>query len=261
VRGEPAGTPVRACSDGLRRVHGPGGARRPVPRPDEQAPGSSLVDQDETPTEVLPGSAAGQHQPTEPLALARYAERMAVDGPQHPAESAWWPDHRVGQAEPPTQTIIGLPARARGPVRSAPGQRAGASLASPRGGRPRWLLVAGIAIGLVVVAVCGLTVVKLTAAKPTSVVLIHPARSAATATTVTHGAGPGSAAPGQAPAVTAPAQAAGQQPAAQMAPPPSPAASAQPSPSASSAPAGSTSPAASPPAQPPSPGATGAASP
>ena len=219
------------------------------------------MDQDETPTELLPGSAAGPRQPTEPLALARYAERMVVDGPQQTAESAWGPDHGVGPSEPPTQTIIGLPARASGPVRSAPGQRAGASPPSSRSWRPRWLLVAGIAIGIVVVAVCALIVVNLTAAKPTSVVLIHPARPAAPTSTVTQRAGQASSAPRQAPAARAPAQAAGQEPTAQAAPPPPPAASAQPSPSASPAPAGSTGPAASRPSQPPSPGATGAASP
>lgn len=89
------------------------------------SPGSLLVDQEEAPTEVLPGSAAGPHPPAEPLALARYAERMAADAPQHPAESRRKPAHPVTPAEPPTQTIIGLPARASGLVRSAPGGRAG----------------------------------------------------------------------------------------------------------------------------------------
>jgi hypothetical protein len=216
------------------------------------------VDQDETPTDVLPESTGRLRQPTEPAALARYAERIPWDSPQHPAGSRWEPNATGTAPDPPTQTLVGLGA----PVPPAPaavtaGQPAGTGPASP-GRRRRWLRGAGIAIGLLIVAAGGLTAVKLTAVKQPSVVLIHPARPGAPANTVTH-APQGTTAPQQAPAVTGPSQAASQPPAAQAAPPP-PAASAQPVPSASAAPTGSTTQAASPPAQPPTAGATSAPS-
>jgi hypothetical protein len=198
---------------------------------------------------------AGPHPPTEPLALARYAERMAWDSPPHPEESRREPAAMGAAADPPTQTLVGLGASIPpAPAVATAGQRTGTGPASPGRRRRRWLWGVGIAIGILIVAAGGLTAMKLTVAKQASVVLIHPAQPRATTSTLTHGAGQGTTAPQQAPAVTGPSQAASQPPTAQAAPTP-PAASAQPAPPASPAPAGSTTQ----PAQQPTSGATSAA--
>jgi hypothetical protein len=210
------------------------------------------VYQDESPTEVLPRSEGGQHPPTEPLALARYAERMAWDSRQHPAESRWEPGPTGSAPDPPTQTIVGLPA----PVPAAP-----ASMPAVRSRRPRWLRGAGIAVGVLMVAVCGLIAVKLAAGRPATVMLIHPGRPTGTTNTVMPGAGQDRAVPQEAPAVTRPAQATDRPPAAQAAPPPSPVASVSPSVPASPASTGSMAQTISPPTQQPSSGATSAATP